>query len=90
MAYVSVRTDEKALSTQGKTSANAVERPQDLQSPRPLDYLQAHSTELCMSPFLILNSTRLDAACIVIARAQASVTAAAAYFYGYWFSHRRA
>lgn len=43
-----------------------------------------------MSPSLILNSTRLDAACIVIARAQASAVAAASYFYGYWFSHRRA
>ncbi|WP_279627110.1 hypothetical protein [Phytopseudomonas punonensis] len=43
-----------------------------------------------MSTSLILNATRLDAACIVIARAQASVVAAAAYFYGYWFSHRRA
>lgn len=43
-----------------------------------------------MSTALILNATRLDAACIVIARAQASVAAAASYFYGYWFSHRRA
>jgi|GEM_PF-1470711 len=44
-----------------------------------------------MSTSLILNATRLDATCIVIARApQASVVAAAAYFYGYWFSHRRA
>ncbi|WP_283939407.1 hypothetical protein [Pseudomonas fulva] len=43
-----------------------------------------------MSTALILNATRLDAACIVIARAQASVVAAASYFYGYWFSHRRA
>ncbi|WP_269432935.1 MULTISPECIES: hypothetical protein [Pseudomonas] len=43
-----------------------------------------------MSTSLILTSTRLDAACIVIARAQASVVAAASYFYGYWFSHRRA
>ena len=43
-----------------------------------------------MSTSPILNSTRLDAACIVIARAQASVVAAAAYFYGYWFSRMRA
>lgn len=43
-----------------------------------------------MSPTLILNSTRLDAACIVIARAQVSVVAAASYYFGYWFSHRRA
>ncbi|WP_256202881.1 hypothetical protein [Pseudomonas sp. URMO17WK12:I4] len=43
-----------------------------------------------MSTSPILNATRPDAACIVIARAQASVVAAASYFYGYWFSHRRA
>ncbi|MFP6847729.1 MAG: hypothetical protein VCA57_03425 [Pseudomonas sp.] len=43
-----------------------------------------------MSTSLILNSTRLDAACIVIARAQASVMAATSYYFGYWFSHRRA
>ena len=43
-----------------------------------------------MSTSLILTATRLDAACIVIVRAQASVVAAASYFYGYWFSRRRA
>lgn len=43
-----------------------------------------------MSPTLILNATRLDAACIVIARAQVSAVVAASYYFGYWFSHRRA
>ena len=43
-----------------------------------------------MSATLTLNSTRLDAACIALARAQVSVVAAASYYFGYWFSHRRA
>ncbi len=44
-----------------------------------------------MSPSPILSTVRLDALCVAVARAQASVVAAAAYyFYGYWFSHRRA
>ena len=37
-----------------------------------------------------LPTLHLNALCVVAARAQALVAVAAAYFYGYWFSHRRA
>lgn len=37
-----------------------------------------------------LLTTHLDALRVVAARAQAVLAVAADYFYGYWFSHRRA